>query len=106
MYDVSRCELYSFFFTNSIRGIYANFDRLYGTSDEENEDTEEETPRVTNPLAQYGSVPFVLKFIELSGLNWNEAMESPICLVLYLVCYSIDKQKLEELQIQQWKRTH
>lgn len=106
MYAIPRREGTIFFFTTSVRSIYANFDRLYGQADEEDENTEKETQRNSNPLEQYGTVPFVLKFIELTRLNWNEAMESPICLVLYIVCYAVDKQKMEELQIQQWKRTH
>ena len=106
MHAVPRREGTIFFFTTSIRSIFANFARLYKSDDEEDGNTEEETQRVIGPLEQYGSLPFILKFIEITHLNWNETMESPICLVLYLVCYSIDKAKMEELQIQQWKRTH
>ena len=75
---------------------------------DETDDSEEETGsgEDANPIAQYGILSMVLRVCEISLTPFEQVMQWPVTQVFYLTCYAIDKNKMEELQIQQWKMKH
>ncbi len=94
------------FFTHSISSIHSHYERLFKGTDEEGEETETRNPTSGNPLQQYGILPFIIKVCEVTNTDFESVLGWSICQVFTIICYAIDKQKLEELQIKQWKATH
>ena len=94
------------FFTQSVRSITAHFDRLFKEADEEDENKEKTNQGSGSPIEQYGIIPFILKVIEITNETWGSIMGWSICQVFYLTCYAIDKQKLDELVVNNWRKTH
>ena len=84
-----------FFFTNSIRNIVAHYERLFIERDE---DEEERETQIESPMGQYGIIPFILEVVRLTRTPFEDVMKWSICQVFYLTCYSIDKNKMEEMK--------
>ena len=58
-------------------------------------------------LQKYGLLNYILKAVEVSHHPLCEVIELPICTTLTLVQWSLDKAKIEEMQIKRmqskWK---
>ena len=81
--------------------------RLFENRSKEDEvEGSEKDYQAANPLGQYGILPYVLKVVEITNTPFNEVLEWSINQVFYLTCYAIDKMKMDELMVKQWKRTH
>ena len=80
---------------------------MFESRDQEDEEQGiKEDFQATNPLGQYGILPYVLKVVEITNTPFNDVLEWSINQVFYLTCYAIDKMKMDEMMVKQWKKTH
>ena len=100
----------AFFFTQQVKRIVENYTGLFNSGNGEGDDLEEEASNAEAPLQgmqKYGLLNYVLKAVEVTNHSLTEVLELPICTVLTIVQWSIDKAKMEEQQIrkmqQKWK---
>lgn len=84
-------------FSQVLQSIHKNFSQLFNSS--------EEAPEKT-PLTKWGILPFILKVVEISNTKFEEVMGWSICQVFYLVCYSLDLDKMQKKELERWKRAH
>ena len=104
------------FFAKTIQNIISHYGRLFDISDEEddeegNEPTEEdrnteEDRRTSSPLAQYGIMTYVIELVPITGMNIHDILELPVAEIFYLTCLKIDYNKVKEMSIEKWKKTH
>lgn len=87
--------------------IHQNFPTLFDTEIEESKSTEElEEGNNTSDgdFKQFGILPYVLKFCEVTHHTFNEAMEFDISTVFYIVSYEVMVLKKQEKEFKKMQR--
>ena len=98
-----------FFFQQTITTISKSFPVLFDERSEEDEDgqTEEEKDIRTNQqngLLQFGIIPYVLKYCEVTNETITDVMNESVNFVFYIVSYEVLKAKEQEKQLKQIRR--
>ena len=98
-----------FFFQQTIANILQNFPILFNQSSEEDreEQTEEETTykqHQTNGLMEFGIIPYILKYCEVTNETITDVMNESVNFVFYIVSYEVLKAKEQEKQLKQIRR--
>ena len=91
--------------------LHKSYGRLFNIPDDEDQgDSDEGEAEVSHTDRKgyegYGAFNYVMTAVEVANTSLEQVLEMPIAIVLYLVCWKIDKTKFEEEQLKKWKATH
>ena len=82
--------------------IHKNFPTLFAEAPEEigsSEEFEKELNQNSGDFEQFGIIPYVLKFCEVTNHTLTETLEMDVNTVFYIVSYEILKIKKQEKEI-------
>ena len=94
------------FFQQSITSILTAFPLLFDTTsredgDADGEETDANQINQGNGLTQFGIIPYLLKYCEVTNETLTDVMNESINLIFYIVSYEVLKAKEQERQLKQ-----
>ena len=100
------CPYNKFFFQQSITSILTAFPLLFDTTsredgDADGEETDANQINQGNGLTQFGIIPYLLKYCEVTNETLTDVMNESINLIFYIVSYEVLKAKEQERQLKQ-----